>query len=262
METGSNRPPLLFVHGAWHGAWCWDDYFLPWFRERGWNCAVVHLRGHGDGLPAARLRWLSAARYLDDLCTAIQRQPRPPVLVAHSMGGYLALKVLERHRLPGAALLAPVPIMGSLPAFVRSIRAEPRMVLGGTLALDASRIMSTPQLARRFLFTPGTPEVTVRRACDHIGGESMLAVVQTALDLPRPAAIRAQGAPLLLVTGADDGLFTLAEQRRTAQALGALFVPIDHAGHDLMLGPRWEAAACAIDDWLRVNFQPSEVKVC
>ena len=113
-------PPLLFVHGAWHGTWCWDDYFLPWFRERGWNCAVVHLRGHGDGLPAARLRWLSAARYLDDLCTAIQRQPRPPVLVAHSMGGYLALKVLERHRLPGAALLAPVPIMGSLPAFLRS----------------------------------------------------------------------------------------------------------------------------------------------
>jgi pimeloyl-ACP methyl ester carboxylesterase len=23
------RPtPLLFVHGAWHGAWCWAEHFL------------------------------------------------------------------------------------------------------------------------------------------------------------------------------------------------------------------------------------------
>ncbi len=20
----SHKAPLLFVHGAWHGAWCWD----------------------------------------------------------------------------------------------------------------------------------------------------------------------------------------------------------------------------------------------
>ena len=20
--------PLLFVHGSWHGAWCWDEHFL------------------------------------------------------------------------------------------------------------------------------------------------------------------------------------------------------------------------------------------
>ncbi len=24
-------PPLVFIHGAYAGAWCWDEHFLPWF---------------------------------------------------------------------------------------------------------------------------------------------------------------------------------------------------------------------------------------
>jgi len=27
--------PLVFVHGAWHGAWCWDEFFLPCFADKG-----------------------------------------------------------------------------------------------------------------------------------------------------------------------------------------------------------------------------------
>jgi hypothetical protein len=28
--------PLLFVHGAAHGAWCWDEHFLDFFAEKGY----------------------------------------------------------------------------------------------------------------------------------------------------------------------------------------------------------------------------------
>ncbi|MBI5715520.1 MAG: alpha/beta hydrolase, partial [Chloroflexi bacterium] len=37
-QPASNpRPtPLLFVHGAWHGAWCWAEYFLPYFAQHGY----------------------------------------------------------------------------------------------------------------------------------------------------------------------------------------------------------------------------------
>jgi pimeloyl-ACP methyl ester carboxylesterase len=45
----SDRPtPLLFVHGAWHGAWCWDEYFLDFFAGRGYRALAVSLRGHGN----------------------------------------------------------------------------------------------------------------------------------------------------------------------------------------------------------------------
>lgn len=261
METLEHRPPLLFVHGAWHGGWCWEDHFLPWFSVRDWDCTAVTLRGYGDGTSAGALRWQPAVSSLDDVWAAIERMPRPPVLIGHSLGGYLVMKALERRALPGAVLLAPVPITGALPAFLRALRSEPRALLGAALALDAGRIVATPHLVRRFLFTPAVPEVTIRRAYDRVSAQSLRAILDAALNLPRAAAIGAHGTPLLLVAGAQDGLFTQAEQQHTARALGASFLSIDHAGHDLMLDPRWEAAASAIDDWLQVNIRGSSVKV-
>ena len=43
----SDRPPLLFVHGSFCGAWIWAEHFLPFFAEAGWECCAVSLRGHG-----------------------------------------------------------------------------------------------------------------------------------------------------------------------------------------------------------------------
>ena len=35
MPEGSARPtPLSFVHGAFSGAWGWDQHFLPYFADR------------------------------------------------------------------------------------------------------------------------------------------------------------------------------------------------------------------------------------
>ncbi len=42
----SHKTPVLFVHGAWHGAWCWDEHFLDFFAEQGYRSLAVSLRGH------------------------------------------------------------------------------------------------------------------------------------------------------------------------------------------------------------------------
>ena len=39
--------PLLFVHGAFVAAWCWDDNFLPYFAQHGFAAHALSLRGHG-----------------------------------------------------------------------------------------------------------------------------------------------------------------------------------------------------------------------
>ncbi len=51
--NGGARPtPPLFVHGAYGGAWEWDEHFLPYFAERGWEAHALSLRGHAgsDGV--------------------------------------------------------------------------------------------------------------------------------------------------------------------------------------------------------------------
>lgn len=30
--------PLLFIHGAYTAAWCWEEHFLPYFAARGHAC--------------------------------------------------------------------------------------------------------------------------------------------------------------------------------------------------------------------------------
>src|SRR5215813_5709991 len=45
--TEAHPVPLLFVHGGWHGAWCWDDHFLDFFADAGYRAVALSLRGHG-----------------------------------------------------------------------------------------------------------------------------------------------------------------------------------------------------------------------
>ena len=48
--------PLLFVHGGWHGAWCWDDHFLEFFAGAGYRAVALSLRGHGNSSTAKPIR--------------------------------------------------------------------------------------------------------------------------------------------------------------------------------------------------------------
>jgi pimeloyl-ACP methyl ester carboxylesterase len=47
----SHPVPLLFVHGGYHGAWCWDEHFLDHFADRGFRAVADwrrDLQGHAQ----------------------------------------------------------------------------------------------------------------------------------------------------------------------------------------------------------------------
>jgi len=43
--SDAHPTPLLFVHGAWHAAWCWDENLLDFFADKGFRAVAVSLRG-------------------------------------------------------------------------------------------------------------------------------------------------------------------------------------------------------------------------
>ena len=59
--------PLLFIHGKWHGAWCWQEHFLPYFAGKGYECAALSLRGHGNSEGRERIGWHTIADYVADV---------------------------------------------------------------------------------------------------------------------------------------------------------------------------------------------------
>ena len=82
--------PLLFVHGAWHAAWCWDEYFLNFFADSGYRALALSLRGHGSSPTRKPLRACSIADYVEDVTFVADNLPRRPVVIGHSMGGLIA----------------------------------------------------------------------------------------------------------------------------------------------------------------------------
>ena len=113
MVAGQRDTPILFVHGGYHGAWCWT----PWMRELardGWNVCALDLRGHG-GLPQTDdfvQDGVEQAAF--DVLEALDNLKRPAVLVGHSLGALVAMVAAQHRPLTGLVLMAPSP-PGQLP---------------------------------------------------------------------------------------------------------------------------------------------------
>ena len=243
----SHPVPLLFVHGAWHAAWCWDEHFLPYFAERGYRAMAVSLRGHGGSPTDKKLRDLSFADFVDDVTRAADALPTRPVIVGHSMGGVLVQKYLEVRDAPAGVLMASMPPQGYLRSGLRWIRRHPWHFAKLTATGRSLPYVSTPELARERFFSAHTPEAVVSRYAGRLQEESARAGLDGLVKLPRPARVRA---PLLVLGAADDGAVTQDEVRATARAYGTQAQFFPRMGHNMMLENGWEDVARRIDSWL------------
>lgn len=98
-----NRPPLLFVHGAFTGSWMWSKY-LPHFIGAGWTCYVMNLRSHYRSR-VQDLTKITFEDYLEDIREVIAACGAPPILIGFSMGGILCQKLAETARIAGLVLI-------------------------------------------------------------------------------------------------------------------------------------------------------------
>ncbi|MEQ1753338.1 MAG: alpha/beta fold hydrolase [Micropepsaceae bacterium] len=115
------RPSLLFIHGGFHGAWCWDEYLLPWFAERGWETHALSLRGHGESDGRGKIRSWTLDDYTNDVETVLKQIGKPCVLIGHSLGGVIAQRCWDRvPAIAGMVLYASSPLRPD-PAVIRKL---------------------------------------------------------------------------------------------------------------------------------------------
>ena len=244
----SPHPPLLFVHGVGHAAWCWAEHFLDFFADRGFDAHALSQRDHGRSVGRERLRWTSIADYVDDVERLATGLAREPVVVGHSLGGLIVQQYLVRHDPPAAALLAPAPPGGMPRQWARLFLDSPWPTLHAFLNADPGKLFSTPERARKFLFSPNLDEGAVRQHAARLGRESFRAVLETSYVRPDPARFR--GTPLLVLGAERDYIIPTREVARTADAYGAELQILPDLAHDVMLDTRWRQAADALLAWL------------
>ncbi len=84
---------FVLIHGAWHGGWCWDKV-VPLLERAGHKAVALDLPGHGrDRTPIPQI---TLQAYADRVCSVLDAQPEPVVLVGHSMGGIVITQAAEQ----------------------------------------------------------------------------------------------------------------------------------------------------------------------
>ncbi|MCB0827688.1 MAG: alpha/beta hydrolase [Solirubrobacterales bacterium] len=236
-DDPDGRTPVLFVHGAGHGAWCWENW-LTATADAGHPAYALSLSGHG-GSGGSLLR-SHLGTYADEVIRTAASLPRQPVIVGHSLGGLVVQKAIARYPARAAVLVAPIAARPGLLTLAAIARRHPG---------DAAKVMAGGSLPMRedYLFEELEPEVATGYS-GRCGNESPWAQFQVLLHLPaRPPK---GGAPVLVLGTPDDALIPIDDVRDTARRYDAELIEFPGIGHDLMLDRRWAEPAEAMLGWI------------
>ena len=232
---------FVLVHGAWHGAWCWQRV-IRHLAQAGHRCHAVTLTGVGDRAHLLRPD-ISLETHIADVCGLIEAEElQDVVLVVHSYAGMIGTGVADRM----ADRLAHL-------VFVDAVIPEPGEAWGSTHAPDtrATRVAAVNADPMRSLAPPDASlfglsgvdrDWVNRRQTPHPGGlysdvlnfsaATVAAIPRTfvSCEVPRLATID-----------------TARERAKSAQTWGGLWFPRSRfvrmdTGHDPMVSAPEELA--------------------
>lgn len=91
--SNSTTHHYVLVHGAWHGAWCWEKV-TPLLIDAGHVVHTLDLPGLGED--NTQVLDVTLDSYVKSVTDLVEGVGEPVVLVGHSMGGMVITQTAER----------------------------------------------------------------------------------------------------------------------------------------------------------------------
>ena len=258
------RGSLLFLPGRGD---FYEKYLetLDHWNRQGWHVTALDWRGQGDSGRFCTNRDVGHVQdftvWVDDLATFWAEwtgaTPGPHVVVAHSMGGHLALRALGEGRIDPQAVVLSAPMLGfAVPGPQWLQQWLPQWLLNG-VARIMTLIGDPTRLAWRGSERPGGATGKRQRLLTHdleryaddiawrvarpklaLGGASWGWIERAFASfavLERPGFLEAVETPVLLMGTRTDGLVSCAAIERAARRLprGELMLYGSEAAHEL-----------------------------
>jgi len=231
------KETIVFVHGMCHGAWCWEEQYIPYFEKLGYHCIAFNLPRHEIEGSINRISY-SLGDYVEALRSVVEKLNEPPIIIGHSMGGMILQHFLKTGSCKKAVLMSSVPPSGALLASLRVIFRYPGAIpyllkrnLAGAFKKYPHLMLNKAILTARY----------AHRMC----AESFSAYLGLLIPVSHKLST-----PLLVIGGSKDGLITVREFERTAKHYNAKLAIIEGGSHDLMLDEDYEKSAQAIAKWI------------
>ncbi len=193
------------------GAGCPPSMYTSWLKslaDRGHDAAVVTYPGHGPGEDPGGITTNACEEHVEQLIRERGKKERPFVLIGHSYGGLIAMRVAQGNpKVRGLLLVSPAPPHGvsiGLVAQARLLRHAttygPAMISGKSFSFHNDDIQHH--------FLSGRQPVDESGAVHSFGLESGSILRRLVFDklVVEPESIHC---PVHIFSGSDDRLFTL-----------------------------------------------------
>lgn len=250
-EGVARATPIVFVHGAFVGGWCWQAHFLDYFASCGFHAIAPSLRGHGESGGHERLDTYGIREYVGDLERVVaDLEGPPPILVGHSMGALVVQRYLEQHPASAAVLMAPVPPQGLWPSTLRMAVGDPLLYAQYGLMQAFGSGMIDTDVAQRAIFSEQMPDQALTTYARRVQRESQRALWDMNVHAAGRPWLASESVPLRVLAAGDDALFNLEETRAVASLWGCGWQSLPGMGHAMMLEPGWQQAADTILRWI------------
>ncbi|KAK7295789.1 hypothetical protein RJT34_18701 [Clitoria ternatea] len=257
-------PPLVFVHGSYHAAWCWAEHWFPFFSSSGYDCYALSLLGQGESdAPIDSVAGTLQTHARDVADFIYQNIKSPPVLLGHSFGGLIIQYYISKlgdkleedlfPKLGGAVLVCSVPPSGNSGIVWRYLFSKPITAFKVTRSLAAKGFQTSLSLCRETFFSATMEDHVVQRYQELMKESSSMPLFDLRkLNASLPVSSAPKDCPLeILVLGAKNDFIVDAEGlKETAKFYGVPPVWVEDVAHDMMLDVSWEKGAKVILSWL------------
>lgn len=274
-----SKPILLFVHGSYHGAWCFSENFLPFFSDAGYESISISLRAQGNSDRGNLKISGDLQSHACDLASVLKSLPRPAVVIGHSFGGLLVTKYatlldtqqqqqqqqpqqqpsFARPSVAGIALLCSVPPSGNKDIVVRITKKSFLESMKITWAFVTKSFARSLDSCRDTFFSQDIPLEKLEKYQKMLAECSPVRLLDLSTlnkELPLPPVSFAgkrstAGVPAVFVGGGvNDRVVDMQAVMETAEYFGVEPVFWDRMAHDCMLDTRWEETAQSLKEWL------------
>jgi len=176
-NNNKNKPVVVFLHGSFHGAWCWAEHWFAYFCcQHGYTVVAPSWRGTGGTFAGEGVKKVQIGQHVDDLQGFLQKAlPEvlqrhgynnsnnnnttttiQPVVVCHSFGGLAVMKYLEDHvddhALSGVVTICSVPPSGNGKMTMRYLRRSLKASWKITVGFAMKKCLQSTDLCRQLFF--------------------------------------------------------------------------------------------------------------
>lgn len=227
---------VLFIHGWWASDWVWSQV-ADQFLSAGFNAHVVTLPGPES----------DRSRFSDNLEYALEaaRSLGNPILVGHSAGGLLAMKMCETINPPACIAITPAAPAGVLPRpswlLLRFLVAALPSIAFGREFLPRSLLR---QIDLNLLSAAEQDDILEKMR--PVSASQVRMIVPSLIGVDRSRI----HSPLLIVGASEDRLTPAAQTRAIARRYGADYREYPNAAHYILREPAWSDMTSDVIDWL------------